>query len=85
MQQENSQLKAQIEQLQTENEALKQQNQELKQELSNVAIPPSADYKTVRDRVLKTLTTGKGKVATTSPQYKTAAKVLDKFIGELQK
>lgn len=38
----------------------------------------------MRDRVLKTLTSGKGKVATTSPQYKTAARALDKFISELR-
>ena len=87
MQQENDQLKAQIEQLQSENESLKQQNQELQQELSNLAAPdvlPLPDYEAVRDRVLRTLTSGKGKVATTSPQYKTAARALDRFILELR-
>ena len=95
MQQENDQLKAQIEQLLRENESLKQQNQELQQELSNAVAPdvPLPDYEAVRDseallrsadRVLRTLTSGKGKVATTSPQYKAAARALDRFILELR-
>ena len=85
MQQENDQLKAQIEELIRENESLKQQNQELQQELSNRgATPLILDYEAVRDRILKTLTSGKGKVATTSPQYKTAARALDRFILELR-
>ena len=87
MQQENDQLKAQIEQLQSENESLKQQNQELQQELSNVAVTPTLqlpDYEAVRSSVLRTLTSGKGKVASTSPQYKTAARALDRFILELR-
>ena len=87
MQQENDQLKAQIEQLQSENESLKQQNQELQQELSNrgaTPVTPLPDYEAVRDRILKTLTSGKGKVASTSPQYKTAARALDRFILELR-
>ena len=87
MQQENDQLKAQIEELLRENEALKQQNQELQQELSNVAVTPTLqlpDYEAVRDRVLRTLTSGKGKIATTSPQYKAAARALDRFILELR-
>jgi len=79
-QQENSQL---IEQLRSENEVLVHQNQELQQELSNAATPEPPDYKVVRDRVLKSLTSGRGKLATTSPQYKTAVKALDKFIEEL--
>ena len=85
MQQENDQLKAQIEELQSENEALKQQNQELQRSLSDIAVtPPIPDLYPIRDRVLKTLTSGKGKVATTSPQYKTAARALDRFILELR-
>ena len=96
MQQENDQLKAQVEQLLRENESLKQQNQELQQQLSNLAAPdvlPLPDYEVVRDkqsllaardRVLRTLTSGKGKVASTSPQYKTAARALDRFILELR-
>ena len=74
--------------LQRENESLLQQNQELQSELNNLSQAPAIeprDLQLVRDLVLKTLTSGKGKVATTSPQYKTAAKVLDRFIGELQK
>lgn len=41
------------------------------------------DYEAIRDRVLKSLTTGRGSFASTSPQYKAAAKVLDRFIAEL--
>jgi len=37
-----------------------------------------------RERIPKPLTSGKGKVATTSPQYKTAARALAKFILELR-
>lgn len=44
--------------------------------------PP--DYQAMRDRVLKTLVTGRGKVATVSPQYKTAARAMDRFIEELK-
>ncbi len=85
MQQEREQLQAQIEELIRENEALKQQNQELQQQLSNLAATPLIpDYEVVRDRILKTLTSGKGKVASTSPQYKTAARALDRFIEELR-
>ena len=86
-QQEREQLLAQIEELIRENESLKQQNQELQQQLSNVAAPdvlPLPDYEAVRDRILKSLITGKGKVATTSPQYKAAARALDRFILELR-
>ncbi|MEH2293443.1 hypothetical protein [Nostoc sp.] len=44
--------------------------------------PP--DYQAVRDRVLKTFTTGRGRIASTSPQYKSAAKALDRFIAEIE-
>jgi hypothetical protein len=44
---------------------------------------PLPDLQAIRSRILKSLTQGKNKVATTPPQYKTAAKVLDKFISEL--
>ena len=85
-QQEREQLQAQIEQLQSENESLKQQNQELQRELSNAVAPdvPQPDYEAVRSSVLKSLTSGKGKIATTSPQYKAAARALDRFISELR-
>jgi hypothetical protein len=43
------------------------------------------DLQLVRDRILKSLITGRSNVATTSPQYKAAAKVLDRFVEELQK
>ncbi|MBR8840188.1 MAG: hypothetical protein DSM106950_40910 [Stigonema ocellatum SAG 48.90 = DSM 106950] len=70
-----------------ENESLKQQNQELQHSLNNLESPPAPqlpDYEVVRDHVLKSLTQGKGKVATTSPQFKTAARALDRFILELR-
>ena len=87
MQQSNDQLQAQIEELIRENESLKQQNQELQQELSNLGATPAPqlpDLYPIRDRILKSLTVGKGKVASTSPQYKTAARALDRFIEELR-
>ncbi|MBD2770975.1 hypothetical protein [Iningainema tapete] len=74
--------------LQRENESLLQQNQVLQEELNNLSQAPAIslpDLQLVRDRVLKSLTSGKSKVATTSPQYKTAARALDRFIEELQK
>ncbi|MUG97994.1 hypothetical protein F7734_39070 [Scytonema sp. UIC 10036] len=78
---ENEQLFAQI-------EALKVENQELLLRLNNKeaqerAATPLPDLQAIRSRILKSLTQGKNKVATTSPQYKTAVKVLDKFIAEL--
>ncbi|WP_104899493.1 hypothetical protein [Nostoc sp. 'Peltigera membranacea cyanobiont' N6] len=51
------------------------------------------DYQAVRDsealrrsadRILKSLTTGRGRIAPSAPQYKTATKVLDRFITEIQ-
>ncbi|MHC5779899.1 hypothetical protein, partial [Nostoc sp.] len=39
------------------------------------------DYQAIRDRILRSLRT---RVATTSPQYKAATKVLDRFIAELE-
>ncbi|MEH2003519.1 MAG: hypothetical protein V7L00_33265 [Nostoc sp.] len=39
------------------------------------------DYQEIRDRILRSL---RSKVATTSPQFKTATKVLDRFISELE-
>lgn len=39
----------------------------------------------VRDRVLKGLTQGRGSFASTSPQFKAAAKALDRFINEFKK
>ncbi|MBN3945380.1 MAG: hypothetical protein HWQ38_02345 [Nostoc sp. NMS7] len=42
------------------------------------------DYQEMRDRVLKSLTTGRGRIAPSAPQYKSAVKVLDRFITEIQ-
>lgn len=39
------------------------------------------DYKEIRDRILRSL---RAKVATTSPQFKTATKVLDTFIAQIE-
>jgi hypothetical protein len=44
-----------------------------------VIVPPQ-DYKAAKARALGKLAK---KVATTSPQYKTAVKVLDDFVGEI--
>ncbi len=44
---------------------------------------PKPDLFSLRDSILESLTTGRGRIATTSPQYKTAIKVLDKFIAQL--
>ncbi|MBD2773335.1 hypothetical protein [Iningainema tapete] len=94
-QRENEQLGAQVESLQQSLDEVQKEigskrleNQELQQELNNLSQSPAIslpDLQLVRDRVLKTLTSGKGKVATTSPQYKTAARSLNRFIEELQK
>ena len=46
---------------------------------------PKPDYFALRENVLKTLTTGRGKVGIFSPQYKTAVKVLNNFIEQLNK
>ena len=83
-----SSLQQSLDEAQFEIERLKLENLEQKQELSNfsqsaaISLP---DLQSVRNQILKSLVTGKGKVATTSPQYKTAAKVLDRFVEELQK
>lgn len=51
------------------------------------------DYQTIRDsealrrsadRVLKSMITGRGRIAPSAPQYKSAVKVLDRFIAEIQ-
>lgn len=42
------------------------------------------DYQAIRDSVLKSLTTGRGRIAPSAPQYKSAVKALDRFITELQ-
>ncbi|MBD2770650.1 hypothetical protein [Iningainema tapete] len=85
--QEQEQLLSQLEQLRSENESLAQRNQVLQEELNNLSLAPAIslpELQLVRVSVLKTLTSGKGKVATTSPQYKTAARALDRFILELR-
>jgi hypothetical protein len=46
---------------------------------------PRPDYQGVRDRVLKSFTTGRGRIAPSAPQYRAAAKALDKFIVELER
>ena len=88
LQRENVSIVQRNQELQSENESLLQQNQELQQELINLSTASFISLpflQLVRSGVLKSLITGKGKVATTSPQYKTAAKALDRFIDELQK
>jgi len=45
---------------------------------------PRVDYKQIRLQVLQSLAKGKSGVATTSPQYKTASKTLDRFIEAIE-
>ena len=81
-------LQQSLDEAQFEIERLKLENLEQKQELSHfsqsaaISLP---DLQSIRSSILKSLTTGRSKVATTSPQYKAAAKVLDRFVEELQK
>lgn len=42
------------------------------------------DYQIIRDRILKSLTTGRGRIAPSAPQYKSAVKALDRFIAEIE-
>lgn len=42
------------------------------------------DYQEIRDRVLRSLTTGRGSFASTSPQYRAASKSLDWFIAQIE-
>ncbi len=55
--------------------------EEHRQVVEEVRPETRLDYQEVRDRILRSL---RSRVATTSPQYKTATKVLDKFISELE-
>ena len=92
-----SSLQQSLDEAQFEIERLKLENLEQKRELSNrsqsaaISLPDLQSVRdkrsllAARDRILKSLITGRSKVASTSPQYKTAAKVLDKFIEEVQK
>ncbi|MGI2908355.1 hypothetical protein [Tolypothrix sp. VBCCA 56010] len=50
------------------------------EELNSV---PKPDLFALREKILESLTTGRGKVGTFSPQYKTAVKVLDRFVEKL--
>ncbi|MEH2131659.1 MAG: hypothetical protein V7K86_13685 [Nostoc sp.] len=42
------------------------------------------DYQAVRDRVLRSLTTGRGRIAPSAPQYRAASRALDRFISEIE-
>lgn len=42
------------------------------------------DYQAIRDGILKSLITGRGRIAPSAPQYKSAVKALDRFIAEIQ-
>lgn len=80
-------VEVEMQQLESENQILRERNQNLEKEVSRLTKVNNdeATLQQMRDRVLKTLTAGKGKVATTSPQYKAAAKALDRFVDELRK
>jgi len=94
MQQEREELQAQIAALQAENQSVKQQNQELQErtqeleeqnqqlqnKLKNIAM---LDYEAMRSHTLKSMTTGKGSAASTSPQYKFASRATGKLIEDI--
>lgn len=56
----------------------------------NRQVPPETrpedrpDYQAVRDRILRSLTTVRGRIAPSAPQYKSAVKLLNRFIAEIQ-
>lgn len=62
----------QLEKLQSENSQLKDQLSQLQKELEH------QDYQVIRDKVLASLKLGKQ-----APGYKSAVKVLDRFIAEI--
>ena len=76
-------------------QAMRERNQELEAEVlrlkkiveqaEELNSAPKTDLFALRERVLKSLTTGRRAVGTTSPQFKSAVKTLDRFIEELQK
>ncbi|MHC5725592.1 MAG: hypothetical protein ACYT04_32465 [Nostoc sp.] len=47
------------------------------------AIRDSEALRRSADRVLKSLTTGRGSFASTSPQYRAASRALDRFIAQI--
>lgn len=82
LQLENVNVVQRNQELQNENESLKEQNQKLQQQVSNITLIMSK-LGDVRDNILRKLALDK-KVATTSPQFKAAAKVLDQLIEQVK-
>ena len=68
----------QLEELNRENSELKTQLSQLQSQLQKES-EQRPDYQVMRDKVLNSLKLGKQ-----APGYKTAAKLLDRFIEELQ-
>ncbi|MHC5823185.1 MAG: hypothetical protein ACYT04_46970 [Nostoc sp.] len=57
--------------------------EELIEDISETRPETRPDYQEIRDRVLKSLTTGRGSFASTSPQYRAASRALDRFIAQI--
>jgi len=81
LEERNQELEEENQQLKSENHQLEERNQELIQQLKNVAVP---DYEAMRSRILKSMTTGKGSFASTSPQYKSANRAMGKLIEDIK-
>ena len=78
-------IKPDYQDLQLRNQELEAEVLRLKKQAEELNSVPKPDLFALRDNILKSLTSGRGKIGTFSPQYKTAVKVLDKFIEELNK
>ena len=58
--------------------------EELIEDIPEIKPEIKPNYQAVRDRILKSLTTGRGRIAPSAPQYKSAVKALDRFISEIE-
>ncbi|QFS50873.1 hypothetical protein [Nostoc sphaeroides] len=62
----------------------RQVREESRQDSEEIKPEARPDYQELRDRILRSLTTGRGSFASTSPQYRAASKALDRFIAEIE-
>ncbi len=83
IQEARQEIKPDYQQLHQRNQELSAEVLRLKEIVEQAPTTRKPELFSLRDRVLKSLTIGRGRIATTSPQYKTAIKALDKFIDEL--
>jgi len=81
LQERNQERQEPRQQLEEQNHQLQERNQELIQQLKNIAM---LDYEAMRSRTLKSMTTGKGSAASTSPQYKFASRATGKLIEDIR-